>query len=1191
MPTGEDFSGLISDDGSIISGMGDRYAMQMQSMSMMSMTRKGEGCNVPIVEDDEDDDDADEYAYDDQRDPMESQNGANLNLHYASTSDDDGDDEKDESVISATSAVVSFRAPKTNPNQQRRCNFDDDESVISATSAFMPLNNDTVLDRSPSHSSAIMMNRSTRTSTPMKYSRSMQSDRSSTPNKYSSSRRTSTPQRTQRTSTPSRGYNNSAQYSTTTGERLLPSQPKPSSTTTPQPQYFKQSQLSQDSMKSIDSQELYALRMTQEYANCKEQEQELVSMRLKSSQKPRSYQFKELDNSSYASMDSQERYAMRKSYSTQIGYEESQLRKAKERQKRAATQTIRAELAEAEKELQRAKWEEQESAKRKAIKAADQERVLAEMAVMAERVALEKAHKIAKAEEAKQKATRKVMEEMQMELDRKIEQEAEEAARMEMEMQVAEQREFEAQESALEREIENAHKTRMQQEMERKQLALNGKPIVGIPSNRIQTQTIADDEDYNSDYSSESDYDDEDEDGSFTGDEDSEDELSAEEGTKATIDTKMNKFFGNADDRSIKSNLSSMSGSENEEDFEQYNTYNNPAQDVSKFSTDETKKKKKKVVMFSKGLGKGKTKAEITKKNVSFLNAKRTRRSKNVTRKTTAKNMKTTALRTRKTKVKRKKTASQMVTIRHKGKHSIENIVPTKTDKNAKVMRVCKLTTKGYVSAEFISVDPRNTPLHIACLTHYPEKFIIDHLMKSDRKADNYRAVFAENTSGELPIHYAVMDSKGVPPLILDTLLKEFPESVEHCNVDGSLPIHVACEVGAPSLYSIKKLIKSWPGSVMIQNDLQVPLMDEDKENEFEKELQNRSGLACCYDNFGIDWFGGNEINGIENFETGWTPIHLASVNGAEPEVIETILEAANGRCLDIQTNKGRTALQCAKWCIINAIINDVNVSKLQNTFASVQIMQSYDRELRAKDELVLKVGLINSALENSDSYGQMWTKAVEMMPEKKKEKERNLIDYIGDGELGLSDLHRVILTKGDPEEVQRILEENPECVEILSTHNRTPMEVAKHMIIKGLLLGQYVSDLTNTFISLEVMQAFDAQREDIIELDASQALSKTIAKRMKEKEGSTKFGSPMDNYMYTKKFVEMEESDLGRFIKGDNDSAIQPHEYFPPANLSHVNLRVTIPVGFRRFRRAFLHLKENFLLETVLQRGMGYKE
>jgi len=633
----------------------------------------------------------------------------------------------------------------------------------------------------------------------------------------------------------------------------------------------------------------------------------------------------------------------------------------------------------------------------------------------------------------------------------------------------------------------------------------------------------------------------------------------------------------NSDDETIKSNMSSMSGSQDEEEDPDANPI--PAIIVEEEAVDPTKKKqpkkKKKVVMFSTGLGKAKTKTTVTEKKVSTKKVKKT---------TT--NMKASTMRAPKSKVKKKKTASQMITIRQSGKYGVDDIVPVKSEKGAKIMRVCKLTSKGYISAEFTSVDPRNTPLHIACLTHYPEKFIVDHLIKGDKKNEPYEAVFTENSSGELPIHYAVMDRKGVPKGILDKLLEIFPESVEHGNIDGSLPIHVACEVGAPSLFVIKRLCEAWPESVMVQNDLEVPLDDDDDDEMDELDAP----LSCCFEYFGVDWFGGGEdLSKYDRFETGWTPLHLASVNGAEPEVIEALLEAKI-ESLELKTNKGRTALECAKWCVINAILNDVSVCKLQNTFAAIQIMQSYDLELRVKEELIQKAGLVNAAVENSDSYGEWWRKTVEMMPKQEEDKEEIVKEGVRAGEVGLTDLHRAVLSRSSPEDVQVLLERSPECMDITSTYDRTPLECAKHIIIKGLLIGETISALTNTFVSLEIMQAFDEERDVNYELDATAVMSKSLAQKMKNK-GDNKFGTSIDNYNYTKKFLEMKESNLGNFVKSDNDSAIQPHEYYPPENLTHVNLRVNIPVGFRRFRRAFLNYKHDFLDYTVLQEHLGYNE
>lgn len=736
-------------------------------------------------------------------------------------------------------------------------------------------------------------------------------------------------------------------------------------------------------------------------------------------------------------------------------------------------------------------------------------------------------------------------------------------------------------------------------------------PMTGIAVSKTASSLGSEcDQEYSdSDYSSESDNEENHVDRTNTTTGEVSDDASRDDTVEAKDSKVQELVVNNEVDRTIKNAMSSVSGSDDDsEDDDSEDEDNEDGEETQKkvLLKDGLKnalpifKKKQQVLMVSKGLKKGAEKVATSKQVQTTKSSKGT-----TSKKTTSKIMKSTALRLKKNEVKQKG-VSQMITIRHKGNHGFDNVIPMATDDNAKLMRVCKLTSKGYVSAEFKSVDPNNTPLHMACLTHYPETFILNYLIKSTdkksgikagirsllKKRDDTPAVFKENSCKELPIHYAVMDKLGVPPAVFDALLQEYPESVHHANIDRSLPIHVACEVGAPSLYSIKQLCAASPGSVMMQNDLRVQLYEEGKK---EISWEGDNSIFCCNDTFG--WFGANgngknkENPKIENFETGWTPLHLASMNGAEPEVIEAILET-NKNCLLLKTNKGRTPLECAKWIIINALLNDVSVTKLQNTFAAIEIMQSYNYEIKVKHELVHKVGLINAVMENEKSYGGLWKDTVDIMPDLDNEKEakRMFSSGIGYGEVGLTQLHRAILGRHPPEEVRVILEKSPECMNIASTHNRSPMQCAKHIIIKGLLVGELASSLTNTFVSLEIMQLFDDQRDKDAELDASQALSKSILKDYKES-GELMFGSRADNYSYTKKYLQMEYSALGRFVKVDNDAAMQPHEYYPPANLSHVNLRVTIPVGFRRFRKAFLNSKETFLAETVLEDHMGYNK
>ncbi len=515
-------------------------------------------------------------------------------------------------------------------------------------------------------------------------------------------------------------------------------------------------------------------------------------------------------------------------------------------------------------------------------------------------------------------------------------------------------------------------------------------------------------------------------------------------------------------------------------------------------------------------------------------------------------------------------------------------------------MRVCKLTSHGYVAAEFTSIDPNNTPLHIACLTHYPSKFILEHLLKSDTDM----AIATENSSGELPIHYAVMDKKGVDPEIFDALIDKFPESIDHRNIDDSLPIHVACQVGAPSLYSIKRLLELFPSSVMLQNDLQVPVDDETEDDDD----NDRGILGACGLGFCLDYFKQDDGPRYLGYETGWTPLHLAVVNGAPPEVIEAIIET-NPECMNVTTNKKRTAYECAVGVIINAILNDVPMYKVQNTYNAIEIMQSYDKEFIKKDELSLKAGIINSALESTESYGEMWMAIAEKLPPGaqieqmltgKKAAEEALDDEEEDEEdwqheKGMTDLHRAVLKRVEPEDIQKLLEESPECMDIVSTADRTPFECAKDLLIRGLIKKTPMSRLTNTFVTLEAMQAYrESQGEEVPEdFDATMALSKADVSHYgcsPRKE----FGSRADNYEYMKTFVEMNlkgRSLLGDMVVADNDSAVQPYEYYPPANLAHVNLRVNVPAGYRRLRRAFLSADSPFVSVAVYHERCKYRK
>lgn len=513
-------------------------------------------------------------------------------------------------------------------------------------------------------------------------------------------------------------------------------------------------------------------------------------------------------------------------------------------------------------------------------------------------------------------------------------------------------------------------------------------------------------------------------------------------------------------------------------------------------------------------------------------------------------------------------------------------------------MKVCKLTSQGYVNAEFTSIDPNNTPLHIACLTHYPTKFIIDHLIKADAKSNS---VAVENSSGELPIHYAVMDKKEVDPDVFEALIEKFPEGIYHKNIDESLPIHVACQVGAPSLYSIKRLLELNPESATAQNDLQVPLDEDDEEEELEQEYQRGCHEMLCF-----DWGQDNDIN-LVRYETGWTPLHLAAVNGAPPDVIEAIIEA-DIECLKIETNKGRNASQCARGVVINAILNNVEVWKVQNTFNSIEVIQSYERELRIKEELALKSGVVNNALERADTLGDWWMGMAKKLPTRdnvdeflRRDRGDRFDDYddyeYGDSdfgdEKGMTNMHRAVLKRAEADVIHKLLEESPECMDIVSTYDRTPFECAKMVLIRGLLNEDPISTLTNTFVTFEMMQAYRDAKNEEVEFNATEALSKANANDLKTRNRQN-WGSQADTYEYTQEFVDMNMSGaslLGNFVTADTDSAVQPFQFIPPPNLLHVNLRLNVPAGFRRIRKALLNQRADFTKIAVFGQRLKCKK
>jgi hypothetical protein len=210
---------------------------------------------------------------------------------------------------------------------------------------------------------------------------------------------------------------------------------------------------------------------------------------------------------------------------------------------------------------------------------------------------------------------------------------------------------------------------------------------------------------------------------------------------------------------------------------------------------------------------------------------------------------------------------------------------------------------------------------------------------------------------------------------VLKKLLRINPDGVKQGNVQNSLPIHLACMIGAPSQYSLKAFLKMYPKSVMIQSDF--PLLfenemlenvsgeasyDSDDDSEFvtykPQQTTRASGIASFFacgapsqTELEIAQMMENnrkqsvrsiseESNEGPQIETGFSPLHLAIMNSAHPSAIELLIKA-NPKCINLKTSKKRTALDCAQYIVRQHwLYGTDDESAVQNTFAAVDIIE-----------------------------------------------------------------------------------------------------------------------------------------------------------------------------------------------------------------------------------------------------------
>lgn len=271
--------------------------------------------------------------------------------------------------------------------------------------------------------------------------------------------------------------------------------------------------------------------------------------------------------------------------------------------------------------------------------------------------------------------------------------------------------------------------------------------------------------------------------------------------------------------------------------------------------------------------------------------------------------------------------------------------------------------------ADVMNLDKKNTQMHVACLLHYPSKDIVCQL-----KLDNSLA-FKPNSAGELPLHYAMMDKKGVNDEVLLTLLNLNPDAVQYPNAHRSLPIHLACLSGGAKKDAIRALVSMCPDSVMVRSKFPVPfepdMLDnvdtDDSESEDDEEAAKQPESAVASNSF-FDLIGyGSQApppppppastsekkklkkkicvddeltRGKQMYETGWTPLHLAIINGAESAIIE-LLVSANPQCVFVKTNRGRMPIDCAQYMVRQHwLYGTDDETTVQKTFAAIELLE-----------------------------------------------------------------------------------------------------------------------------------------------------------------------------------------------------------------------------------------------------------
>lgn len=323
-------------------------------------------------------------------------------------------------------------------------------------------------------------------------------------------------------------------------------------------------------------------------------------------------------------------------------------------------------------------------------------------------------------------------------------------------------------------------------------------------------------------------------------------------------------------------------------------------------------------------------------------------------------------------KKKSKKKKSKGIEDEVKTTNSNDTIPTLKVEEKEETMLILKEQSK--LLASFPSDDPKDTALHVACAGEYPDSLLL-HLLKDDAFKD---MLLKSNEHQRLPLHVCAMNKKEISNRLLENIIYGNSEALKQKDKDGNLPLHCACSAGVPSQKILQDLLDEYPDGCEVQSTVRLPidckalcaLKNKSQKINFEEEQVDNDESSTNH-NYWWDYMTNPMLehwppsqssieytdlkSDTESTETMFTPLHLAILNHAPPQAVESIL-CASPKSILLKTDQGRTPLDCANFLLgflYDTAEDSSKKAQLQNTFDSMFILKCNSTMIQRRQSLM----------------------------------------------------------------------------------------------------------------------------------------------------------------------------------------------------------------------------------------------